>query len=249
MKATTTIVFCLLLCTEITAFKRNAFVNHQISSARRTPLLIRWRTQPLLAAADGDDKNDMNRPPIIPFDFARDDIVVPQKKKEPERQKPPPMEVTKAESSSKTKFAEDPSRPTGYGNTDEDDDNWVPSTDTTGVEKFMKDYILNSPYDSSQRQDAKFVARNVIFFSFAIGTIFTVLFYAFPGKFIERRGAVDFSQRYQQSFVDPNGLLNDEFNNSGGELFDSAVPPPKDDGRVPYEDRKDARAPGRSVNL
>jgi hypothetical protein len=236
---------------EVTGFNRSPVVQHQVTTARRTPLITRWRTQRLFAGADDDKKNDGNRPPIMPFDFAREDIVVPpknQQKKEPEQQKLS-KELEKLPSSSKTQFVDDPSRPTGYGNTDEDDDNWVPSSDTTGVEKFMRDYILDSPYDNSKRQDAKFVVRSVIFFSFAIGTIFTLLFYAFPGKFIERRSDVDFSKRYQQTFVDPNGLLNDEFKSSGGELFDDAVPPPKDDGRVPYEDTKERRAPGRSVTL
>jgi hypothetical protein len=212
-----------------------------------------WR---IGSSSENDDGG--NRPPIIPFDgtsFQRPDVVPPPQKVDPPSPPPPPPQKPPVElrSSSQTQFVEDPSRPTGYNNKDDDeDDSWIPSNDSTGVEKFMKDYILDNPYDNPKRRDAKLVVRNVFLFSFAIGAIFTTLFYAFPGKFIERRSDVDFSKRYQSNFVDPNGLLNDEFKNSGGEFFDDAVPPgnPNDaTPRIPYEEKTERRAPGRSVTL
>lgn len=235
-----------------------------------------------------------SRPPIIPFDFARDDIIprkVVNKKVENEE-----AVITKSEngvdsdysiddksietqeagsdrwntmlkkrdsigSTSTSKWVEDPSRPTGYGNVDEDDDDWVPSSDSEGVEKFLKDYFFNSPYDSPKRKDAKFVIRNVTFISGVLGTVFTILFYAFPGKFISYRGTADFSQRYSANVIDkdPSELLNEKVNNDltrsveiGGETFydDGVGMPGPDDSRVAYPKKSSDRvAPGRSESL
>ena len=235
-----------------------------------------------------------SRPPIIPFDFAREDILprkVENKKVEDEK-----AVITKSENSvdsdysiddrsietqeagsdrwntmlkkresisstSSNKWVEDPSRPTGYGNVDEDDDDWVPSSDSEGVEKFLKDYFFNSPYDSPKRKDAKFVIRNVTFISGILGTVFTILFYAFPGKFISYRGTADFSQRYSANVVDkdPSELLNEKVNNDltrsveiGGETFydDGVGMPGPDDSRVAYPRKSSDRvAPGRSESL
>jgi hypothetical protein len=236
-----------------------------------------------------------SRPPIIPFDFARDDIM-PKKKAVETLPKTTDGDnidssysdtdvsgesssalvkgssrwtdnndekvvVRSANSDRRNKWVEDPSRPTGYGNVDEDDDDWVPSSDSEGVEKFLKDYFFNSPYDSPKRKDAKFVIRNVTFISGALGTIFTILFYAFPGRFISYRGTADFSQRYASDFVnkDPSELLNDQVNDAltksveiGGESFydDGVGLPEPDNSRVPYPKKaSDARAPGRTENL
>ena len=234
-----------------------------------------------------------SRPPIIPFDFARDDII-PNKAVEVlpkitdadnidssyERDSSSEVSLGSAKGSSRwtdgneekvvvrsansdrrNKWVEDPSRPTGYGNVDEDDDDWVPSSDSEGVEKFLKDYFFNSPYDSPKRKDAKLVIRNVTFISGALGTIFTILFYAFPGRFISYRGTADFSQRYASDFVnkDPSELLNDQVNEEltksveiGGESFydDGVGLPEPDNSRVPYPKKaSDARAPGRTENL
>lgn len=235
-----------------------------------------------------------SRPPIIPFDFARDDIM-PKKKAEtlPKSSDGDNIDnsysetdmsveasllsakgssrwtdgneekavVRSANNDRRNKWVEDPSRPTGYGNVDEDDDDWVPSTESDGVEKFLKDYFFNSPYDSPKRKDAKFVIRNVTFISGALGTIFTILFYAFPGRFISYRGTADFSQRYAADFVnkDPSELLNDQVNDAltksveiGGESFydDGVGLPEPDNSRVPYPKKaSDARAPGRTENL
>lgn len=242
-----------------------------------------------------DTPRASSRPPIIPFDFARDDII-PKKKAVESLPKSTDSDnigssysdidvsddtslasakgssrwtdsneekivVRSASSDRRNKWVEDPSRPTGYGNVDEDDDDWVPSSDSEGVEKFLKDYFFNSPYDSPKRKDAKFVIRNVTFISGALGTIFTILFYAFPGRFISYRGTADFSQRYASDFVnkDPSELLNDQVNDAltksveiGGESFydDGVGLPEPDNSRVPYPKKaSDARAPGRTENL
>ena len=223
-------------------------VRSSICGLSRKPL---FRSRDL--SLNEERKND--RDPVmgspIPFDglFARDDIVKPKEDQTPVR--PPPYKDPRDEpAKKKTQIVEDPSRPTGYVNEDEEEDNWVPSTDSTGIEKFMKDYILPSPYDSSKRQDAKFTVRSVFLFSFAIGAIFTTLFYAFPGKFIERRGDVDFSKRYEQKFEDSNKLLEKDVKGNVGEYFDDmGAPPPIEQTRFPYETKTEPRAPGRSINL
>ena len=245
--------------------------------------------------AGGDEKKNeaprtTSRPPIIPFDFARDDImppkvvekvaskamdsygrdndndseaVIPSRSKSNKWVEDADLKtaVRSANNDKRSKWVEDPSRPTGYGNVDEDDDDWVPSQDSEGVEKFLKDYFFNSPYDSPKRKDAKFVIRNVTLISGILGTVFTILFYAFPGKFISYRGTADFSQRYSSDFIDkdPGELLNDKVNEDlvrsveiGGEsYFDDAVGlPPRDDSRVAYPVKpSEARAPGRTENL
>ena len=210
-----------------------------------------WTRGRPLNAESNDDRGPIMGAPT-PFDgFAREDIVVKPKKEDQIPMKPSQNKDPRDEPArKKTQFIEDPSRPTGYVNEDEEEDNWVPSTDSTGVEKFMKDYILPSPYDSSKRQDAKFTVRSVFLFSFAIGAIFTTLFYAFPGKFIERRGDVDFSKRYEQPSVDSNKLLEKDLKGNEGEYFDDmGAPPPIEQTRFPYETKKEPRAPGRSINL
>lgn len=250
--------------------------------------------------ANNDDKivdttRTTSRPPIIPFDFARDDILPPKviekvipnkaanedpflKSKDSDRlidSVLPPRSasnkwvddsdlktaVRSTNGEKRNKWVEDPSRPTGYGNVDEDDDDWVPSADSEGVEKFLKDYFFNSPYDSPKRKDAKFVIRNVTLISGVLGTVFTILFYAFPGKFISYRGTADFSKRYSSDFIvkDPSELLNDQVNEDlirnveiGGErFFDDAVGLPlPDNSRVAYPMKpSEARAPGRTENL
>ena len=238
-----------------------------------------------------DDTRKSSRPPIIPFDFARDDIMPPNLTKKLSGVKETTDKISDSRSTEvvasaqdrnvwlddadfkakadirtanndrRNKWVEDPSRPTGYGNVDEDDDDWVPSSDSEGVEKFLKDYFFNSPYDSPKRRDAKFVIRNVTLISGVLGTIFTILFYAFPGRFISYRGTADFSQRYSSDFVnkDPSELLNDKVNEDivreveiGGETFydDGVGMPGPDESRVAYPKKaSDGRAPGRTMNL
>jgi hypothetical protein len=237
-----------------------------------------------------EDRPRSNRPPIMPFDFARDDIVIPTKKVvKKDVQESAEMTKFRRETNNarvnsnrwvedddskavvesprtkKNKWVEDPSRPTGYANQEKEDDeeNWVPSSDSEGVEKFLKDYFFESEYDSPKRKDAKGVIRNVTLISGIFGTVFTLLFYAFPGKFISYRGTADFSKRYSSDFIqkDPSELLNDKENEDqvrkveqgGGEFYDDGEGlPAKEpfDQRIPYQkNADDARAPGRTEYL
>ena len=271
-----------------------------------TSLIISWPMPSIVIRMTSSDggSNDVekvdtpqvtSRPPIIPFDFARDDILPPKvidkvvkkgisdegkysEKNDSEGYSEPATTtrstsnkwvddsdlktaVRSTNSRNGNKWVEDPSRPTGYGNTDDDDDDWVPSADSEGVEKFLKDYFFNSPYDSPKRKDAKFVIRNVTLISGVLGTVFTILFYAFPGKFISYRGTADFSKRYSSDIItkDSSELLNDQVNEDlirnvevgGQKFFDDAVGLPlPDDSRVPYPMKpSEARAPGRTENL
>jgi hypothetical protein len=241
----------------------------------------------------GEDSPRSNRPPIMPFDdFVRDDIVLPQKKDvKKDVQESAEMAKFRRETNNarvnsnkwvedddskavvespgkwkkKNDWVEDPSRPTGYANQQREDDeeNWVPSSDKEGVDKFLSDYFFESDYDSPKRKDAKGVIRNVTLISGVFGTIFTLLFYAFPGKFISYRGTADFSKRYSSDFInkDPSELLNDKENEDqvrkveqgGGEFFDNGegIPAKEQfDQRIPYQkNSEDARAPGRTEYL
>ena len=136
----------------------------------------------------------------------------------------------------------------------DEDDNWLPSRPEDEENVFMKfllNVLIDSPYDSRRKQQAKYVVRNITGFSVAIGIIFTIVWYAFPGKFISYRGDTDFTARYQQSYVDPSNLLNEQFSNSGGVYFDDAqgLPIKDPNTRVPYEKPFEVRAPPPSQEL
>jgi len=211
-------------------------------SARRTGLCRR-----LYAAASDEDNS---RPPIIPFDdmlsdFARDDIPLPRAAAQGtvvERTPPPP---SPQKSSSKvvvnpSGWIEDPSRPTGYGRPDLDDDEdemqlkmiedkWLPPADESGFQKWFRETYVGSPYDSRKKKQARLVIINITFISVAIGVVFAGVWLLFPGKFISIRGDRDFTARYATDFVAPEGLLNEEWQrskvspNDAGRYFDDAV--------------------------
>ena len=138
---------------------------------------------------------------------------------------------------------------------EDEDDNWLPSRDediTNPIVRFFKSVLIDSPYDSRRKKQAKYVVRNITGFSVAIGIIFTGIFYAFPGKFISYRGDTDFTVRYQQSYIDPTNLLNEQFPNSDGSIyFDDAIGLPIKDPneRVPYEKPNQVLAPSPSQSL
>jgi hypothetical protein len=184
-------------------------------------LLKRTRTIRRLFASSNNESGD--RPPIIPYDFARDDI----NPSSPEAKSNENALATAKPEISKSGWTEDPARPTGYAS-DDDSDDWIPSVspDDSPVAKFLKDYFFDNEFDSMKRKDAKFVARNITLFSFLIGVIFTVIYYAFPGKFIGYKADMNFSSRYESTFADPSGLLGDggEWLSPGapGEFFDDA---------------------------
>jgi hypothetical protein len=153
-----------------------------------------------IASSDLDDEEKApppktsSRPPIMPFDFARDDIPLPKVSQPKVTKKDDSEDNSKSVVSSRSasnrwiedeektvintprkKWVEDPSRPTGYINQDEDDDDWVPSQDSEGVQKFLKDYFFDQEFDSMKRKDAKSVIRNVTLISGILGTIYTIL--------------------------------------------------------------------------
>lgn len=227
--------------------------------------------------------NDDNRPPIIPFDFdssqfERKDVPANVKKDKSTNS----QDSNDATSSTARKtnvfptfFQDDDkskevdaierqkqeeldrTRPTGYANNDDDDDeNWVPSADRdpneSEIAKFLKDIYVGTIYDSRQKKQARYVVRNITFISIAIGIVFTFIWYAFPGKFISYKGTTDFSQRYQQSIItDTDSLLNDEFDRSdGSQYFDDAEGMPDQiQTRFPYEKLPSIQAPPPSTTL
>jgi hypothetical protein len=92
-------------------------------------------------------------------------------------------------------------KPAQYNVIDEDDDDdpdWVPSRDedSNAIVNWFKDIYIGSVYDSTERKQARYVVTNITLISISIGVIFTIIWYAFPGKFISFRGDTDFTQRY-----------------------------------------------------
>ena len=61
---------------------------------------------------------------------------------------------------------------------------------------------------------------------------------------------MDFNKRYEQKLEDSNKLLENDLQGNEGEYFDDfGPPPPIEQTRFPYENKKEPRAPGRSINL
>ena len=145
---------------------------------------------------------------------------------------------------------------TGYDNEDseeEEDEFTPPSIDRDPNEspflRFLKDTYVGTPYDSKSKKQARFVVRNITFISAAIGIIFTVIWYAFPGKFIAYKGDTDFRSRYEKSYIDPSDLLNLD-NNADTTYFDENIPTPDNNLlRVPYQKPSIPRAPFPSQEI
>ena len=174
-----------------------------------------------------------------------------------------------------TGWIEDPSRPTGYGRPDLDDneeemrqkmleDGYLqPAAEDEGpFQRWFRDTYIDSPYDSRKKKQARYVIRNITGISFAIGFVFAAIWVAFPGKFISVRGsdADRFTERYASDFVAPEGLLSDEWSKSKvsgdqqGRFFDDAVGlPVQEQTRFPYDAPSDGggmfRAPPPRADL
>lgn len=122
-------------------------------SLRRLELLPR-RASRLSALDDkesGGDEEEINaramsRPPIIPFDFAREDLpdkrvtaikdmLEKEKVKETNTSVPPPPVP------SPNPYASN-DRPTGYANDIDDDPDWVPSAPKDDFQKVLKDIYI-----------------------------------------------------------------------------------------------------------
>ena len=144
---------------------------------------------------------------------------------------------------------------TGYGNQDiEDEEEFVPpSVDIDPNEspflRFLKDTYIGTPYDSKSKKQARYIIRNITLISVSIGVIFTVIWYAFPGKFISYKGDTDFSSRYEKSYIDPSDLLQID-DTTDTTYFDENIPLPDTNLlRVPYEKSLLPRAPFPSQEI
>lgn len=155
-----------------------------------------------------------SRPPVIPFDFKKEDfakpdiLITPPKKEiqdEWNKDKSPPG------FQNRPLIVNDQS--TGYNNDDDDDPNWVPSVQedvetSSPVFKFLKDVYIGTEYDSKQKKQARYAVRNITGISIAIGLVFTAIWYAFPGKFISYKGEGYISKSpVSTKYSDPNELL------------------------------------------
>lgn len=87
------------------------------------------------------------------------------------------------------------------------------------ISKVTKELFVDGDYDSRRKKSARGVFRSIGTLSFGIGCVFTLVFYAFPG-FISYRGTTDYSARYSEVYVAPNGLLDDDYKSSGAESVD-----------------------------
>lgn len=144
---------------------------------------------------NNEDKKatNSNRPPIIPFDFARDDIIIPYDKtdtKSPKNEKN--INIKNNNQPSLNKNTYDP-RPTGYNTPDdgdEVDENLIIESNNNGnnsidegIVKLFKDIYIGSPYDSRNKKQARYVITNITIISLLIGIVFTAVWYIFPGKY------------------------------------------------------------------
>jgi hypothetical protein len=207
-----------------------------------------------LENSDSSLGSKLKRPPIIPYDFAREDIKAPTKISEPIKQPTPPVNETKKIPTTKLpEFNDDNARPTGYNNKDEDDE--IDATpyvndDDSEIVKLFKGVFIGSIYDSPKKQQARFVIRSITVISFAIGLIFTGIWYTFPGKFVNIRKDYDISAKYATSYIDPNDLLGTEFDKNNGEYFDDALGlPEKEITRFAPKVNEPIRAPGNTLDL
>lgn len=213
---------------------------------------------------EDDEAPRPTRPPIIPFDgagFAREDIPTPPPKQQEGSQslldRARKMVEEKQVFVNPTGWIEDPNRPTGYGRPDLDDDEdemfekmieegWMPPADESPIQKWIRETYVGSPYDSRKKRQARGVVINITAICIGIGLVFTGIWFAFPGKFISVRGDRDFSARYAQDFVPPDGLLSDEWlsrpqtPSSGDAFFDDARGlPEQEQTRFPYDKSTD----------
>ena len=115
------------------------------------------------------------------------------------------------------------------------------------VSGFFKEVLVDGEYDSRRRVQARGVVRSIAVLSFGIGCVFTLVWYAFPGKFISYRGDKDFSARYsQQMYVDPDELLRDTYRPGAAgsdALFDNAENLP---AKEQFADRRFLPSPERT---
>ena len=218
-----------------------------------------------------------DRPPVIMFDqdaFAREDIVdkkVAETIEELEKEKKNSKLGNSIVDKSRPDYDPTPydyeQRPTGYSRRgmldvedEEDDPDWRPDAVKDDFTKVLKDIYVGSEYDSDAKKEARYVVRNITGFSVAIGIIFTIIWYAFPGRFIsykgDRNGDVmlpPINQYYQAS---PDDLLSkDLYNNrdTNGYFEDTneekLVPqwqdgtPAKPDQRIPMDSKPGVQTP------
>lgn len=110
----------------------------------------------------------------------------------------------------------------------------------SGITAYLKEVYIGSPFDSRRKQQARYVIRSITLMSIGIGVIFTAIWYLAPGKFISYKGDMQSNNPttrssspllYQDptkspSYIDPEQLLQSEFEQSSGKLyFDEGVNP------------------------
>jgi hypothetical protein len=137
-------------------------------------------------------------------------------------------------------WIENPNRPTGYGIPDENDneeemrrklaediENGVyvpPNADKDDFKRWLQDTYVGSPYDSRKKKQARSVIRNITGISVGIGIIFTAIWFAFPGKFINVRGtdpAAYYAERYDAGLYNaPQALMEDTFKQDNGPVLE-----------------------------
>jgi hypothetical protein len=163
-----------------------------------------------------------NRPPIMPFEFARDDIPLPppstssnpnprdivranmQRAEEEDYKK----QMDKIQEERQKRWDAVDNRSTGYDTPDINDEVeeeptqemidsqplWMrPSTDDSQAIKVLKEIYIGTPFDSRNRKQARYIVRSITLISFGIGILFTAIWYLSPVKFISFKGEHDAS--------------------------------------------------------
>ena len=115
------------------------------SAAYTKPLFIRAKLRHLLSSGKEEEENAnaMSRPPVIPFDFAREDMPdakTTQIMKDIEKNK-----LLAASREERRAEAIELEQPTGYANDMDESDNdttWIPSAKKDDSLKFLKDVYI-----------------------------------------------------------------------------------------------------------
>ena len=189
----------------------------------------------------GEEEGDGRRPPVIPFDFS--DFVREDVAPSPAADRRSPAPALKPSPAPDTRAADNSAQPTGYGSDDDDD---LPQEDQypSAVPRLLRDLYLPSPFDSNSRRQAKLLARNITFFSLAIGVIFTALWYLSPVKFVSLNDRPASTQPVSL----PEGLIErgtEGTQRSLGNLLDDGIGIPNDNlQRIPYQDSQQSKTSG-----
>jgi hypothetical protein len=150
-----------------------------------------WTRYQRFTARSTSPDNDINQPPIIPFDQGADFVRPPVPTKRIVQIESNETKTDTVDSAESEKIV-----PLGEGGDPER---------ANGVAGFLRDVYIGAGTDSTEKKQARFIVRSITVISVAIGIVFTSIWYLFPGQFISYRGVTqDAVERVQPENVEDN---------------------------------------------